>query len=638
MRRIRPPLSGRRRVPRRARTGAAVRYVARARGAEPVAAARRRTRAGAGSALVALVCSRWPPPASARGCCSRRQGARARRGRQDARRAPRRSCRTAASRSTSCRSVRHGPRRARRRPAARAGRGGQEGSTVSINVSSGPGESTIPAVKGTAAEEAASRIEQAGFKTEQRQQYSGAVDTGRVIETSPRGHGGAEGSTVTLVVSRGQKSVSVPTWSAAIATMRVGAAQRRVQVDASQQEDDDADPGTVLSQDPTAGMDATRANGEDRRGQGAAAGRGARRHRPERGRGPRQPRGGRPAVRTRTDTVSAQDQDGVVLEPAAEGRQQRRRRRDRDAGHRAVRSDTHTDTNAGRLPREGRRAPRRPFVRARRLAGVGRIGRGGRRGRRSRGRARTARARRAWRGPTATASRCGRAAGCSAPTPPFPCCTAPSARTAPCRACSSCSTCPTSARACSPRRCAWTRSSSRTCWPRRACRRSAISPCASRAGGAPEAVRAALAPLGLPLFVKPARLGSSVGIAKVHAVDELDAALDAAFAHDGLVIAEAFSAGVEVECAVMGLTRPTRRCRARSCCSRAPSGTTTRPSTRTAASSCACRPGSRPRPSTRCGGSRSRRSCALAAPGWRAWTSSSRTVASWSTSSTRCPG
>ena len=43
---------------------------------------------------------------------------------------------------------------------------------------------------------------------------------------------------------------------------------------------------------------------------------------------------------------------------------------------------------------------------------------------------------------------------------------------------------------------------------------------------APEAVRAALAPLGLPLFVKPARLGSSVGIAKVHAVDELDAALD----------------------------------------------------------------------------------------------------------------
>jgi D-alanine-D-alanine ligase len=69
----------------------------------------------------------------------------------------------------------------------------------------------------------------------------------------------------------------------------------------------------------------------------------------------------------------------------------------------------------------------------------------------------------------------------------------------------------------------------------------------------PDAVRAELARLGLPLFVKPARLGSSVGIAKVRDAGELDAALDGAFAHDGLVIVEAFSAGAEVECAVMGL-------------------------------------------------------------------------------------
>jgi D-alanine-D-alanine ligase len=69
----------------------------------------------------------------------------------------------------------------------------------------------------------------------------------------------------------------------------------------------------------------------------------------------------------------------------------------------------------------------------------------------------------------------------------------------------------------------------------------------------PAEVRGALAPLGLPLFVKPARLGSSVGIAKVAAADELDAALEGAFAHDPLVIAEAFSPGTEVECAVIGL-------------------------------------------------------------------------------------
>jgi D-alanine-D-alanine ligase len=69
----------------------------------------------------------------------------------------------------------------------------------------------------------------------------------------------------------------------------------------------------------------------------------------------------------------------------------------------------------------------------------------------------------------------------------------------------------------------------------------------------PDSVRAELERLGWPLFVKPARLGSSVGIAKVHDAWELDAALDSAFAHDPLVIAEAFSAGTEVECAVMGL-------------------------------------------------------------------------------------
>jgi D-alanine-D-alanine ligase len=71
--------------------------------------------------------------------------------------------------------------------------------------------------------------------------------------------------------------------------------------------------------------------------------------------------------------------------------------------------------------------------------------------------------------------------------------------------------------------------------------------------GAPAEVRAELARLGLPLFVKPARLGSSVGIAKVREAAELEAALDGAFEHDPLVIVEAFSAGTEVECAVMGL-------------------------------------------------------------------------------------
>ena len=66
--------------------------------------------------------------------------------------------------------------------------------------------------------------------------------------------------------------------------------------------------------------------------------------------------------------------------------------------------------------------------------------------------------------------------------------------------------------------------------------------------------RAAVAALGLPCWVKPARLGSSVGIARVDALDALDDALDSAFAHDSLVIVEADARGMEVECSVLGPT------------------------------------------------------------------------------------
>jgi D-alanine-D-alanine ligase len=68
----------------------------------------------------------------------------------------------------------------------------------------------------------------------------------------------------------------------------------------------------------------------------------------------------------------------------------------------------------------------------------------------------------------------------------------------------------------------------------------------------PEATARAVAELGYPVFVKPARLGSSVGIAKVNEPHEVSGALQTAFAHDSLVIVEAFAAGREVECSVLG--------------------------------------------------------------------------------------
>jgi D-alanine-D-alanine ligase len=72
----------------------------------------------------------------------------------------------------------------------------------------------------------------------------------------------------------------------------------------------------------------------------------------------------------------------------------------------------------------------------------------------------------------------------------------------------------------------------------------------------PKAVLATVEPLGLPVFVKPARLGSSVGIARVGARDELVEALELAFEHDGLAIVEAAAAGLEVECSVIGNSEP----------------------------------------------------------------------------------
>jgi D-alanine-D-alanine ligase len=59
------------------------------------------------------------------------------------------------------------------------------------------------------------------------------------------------------------------------------------------------------------------------------------------------------------------------------------------------------------------------------------------------------------------------------------------------------------------------------------------------------------AAVGLPSFVKPAHLGSSVGIVRVVSPEQLPAALEGAFAHDGLAIVEAAASGIEVECGVL---------------------------------------------------------------------------------------
>ncbi|HEV2347612.1 MAG TPA: D-alanine--D-alanine ligase family protein [Actinocrinis sp.] len=66
-----------------------------------------------------------------------------------------------------------------------------------------------------------------------------------------------------------------------------------------------------------------------------------------------------------------------------------------------------------------------------------------------------------------------------------------------------------------------------------------------------QAVQEAVAGLGFPVFVKPARAGSSMGISKVHGPEELAAAIEEAQRHDPKVVVEAMVRGREIEIGVL---------------------------------------------------------------------------------------
>lgn len=69
---------------------------------------------------------------------------------------------------------------------------------------------------------------------------------------------------------------------------------------------------------------------------------------------------------------------------------------------------------------------------------------------------------------------------------------------------------------------------------------------------APEAILRSLEALGLPVFVKPANLGSSIGIEKIDCAEDLPAALDRAFSYDRRVLVEQGLRARELEVAVLG--------------------------------------------------------------------------------------
>jgi eukaryotic-like serine/threonine-protein kinase len=130
-----------------------------------------------------------------------------------------------------------------------------EGSTVTITVSSGPGDAPIPLVQGLTVEQATDALRTAGFKSDERREFSDTVKNGRVIETSPpEGTTTRKGTTVTLVVSRGKEKITVPDVVGRPRDEAERALQDAgLQASVREEESEDADPGTVLRQDPAAG-------------------------------------------------------------------------------------------------------------------------------------------------------------------------------------------------------------------------------------------------------------------------------------------------------------------------------------------------------------------------------------------------
>jgi serine/threonine-protein kinase len=86
-----------------------------------------------------------------------------------------------------------------------------EGDTVTLNVSGGPGDATVPDVSGESQEAATAELQRAGFTVDVQQQASDDVEEGLVISQSPAAEAQAErGSQVTITVSTGPETVSVP--------------------------------------------------------------------------------------------------------------------------------------------------------------------------------------------------------------------------------------------------------------------------------------------------------------------------------------------------------------------------------------------------------------------------------------------
>ena len=134
-----------------------------------------------------------------------------------------------------------------------------EHTKVRINVSSGPKPISIPDVRGSSYDSAASQLQALGFAVARNDVDSNAAAAGIVIDQQPAGGSlGSKGSTITLTVSKGPQTTGVPNVeNTDVETAKAQLQQSNFKVKVTHQ--DTSDPsldGIVISQDPGGGTQA----------------------------------------------------------------------------------------------------------------------------------------------------------------------------------------------------------------------------------------------------------------------------------------------------------------------------------------------------------------------------------------------
>jgi eukaryotic-like serine/threonine-protein kinase len=138
-----------------------------------------------------------------------------------------------------------------------AGEETDEGSTITLTVSSGPGVVAVPDVQGLTEKDATKKLEDAGFQVTSESTFSNQVPEGRVAGTDPAAGTNVEtGSPVKLLISQGSNKVEVPSLTGLKSEQAIARLEAAGLTAVPQQRDDPgAPPNQVVGQTPTAGTE-----------------------------------------------------------------------------------------------------------------------------------------------------------------------------------------------------------------------------------------------------------------------------------------------------------------------------------------------------------------------------------------------